>query len=76
MKFVRLTRSEQWTEDEQHDPFCFSLEGAASDNYRDAVFPALSPELSPEAEIKIKGPFLRLGLQNRSPRAIGANTAH
>ncbi|XP_062615272.1 uncharacterized protein LOC134277010 [Saccostrea cucullata] len=32
-KFVRLSRSQLWTEEEQHDQFCFSLEGAASEYY-------------------------------------------
>ncbi|XP_056003459.1 uncharacterized protein LOC130046578 [Ostrea edulis] len=32
-KFARLARSQQWTEPEQHDQFCFSLEGTASDYY-------------------------------------------
>ena len=32
-KFVRLARSEQWTEVEQHDQFCFALEGMASEYY-------------------------------------------
>lgn len=27
----RLSRNQQWSEEEQHDQFCFSLEGAASD---------------------------------------------
>ena len=30
-KFVRLARSEQWTEVEQQDQFCFALEGLASE---------------------------------------------
>ena len=30
-KFVRMARSQQWSEIEQHDQFCFSLEGIASD---------------------------------------------
>ena len=32
-KLVRLARSEQWTEVEQHDQFCFALEGMASEYY-------------------------------------------
>jgi hypothetical protein len=32
-KFVRLARSQRWSETEQHDQFCFSLEGTASDYY-------------------------------------------
>ena len=32
-KFVRLARSEQWTEVEQHDQFCFALKGMASEYY-------------------------------------------
>jgi hypothetical protein len=32
-KFVRLARSQQWSEIEQHDQFCFSLDGMASDYY-------------------------------------------
>ena len=28
-KYVGLARSEQWTEVEQHDQFCFALEGMA-----------------------------------------------
>ena len=32
-KFVRLARSEQWTEVEKHDQFCFALEGMASEYY-------------------------------------------
>ena len=32
-KFVRLTCSEQWTEVDQHDHFCFALEGMASEYY-------------------------------------------
>ena len=32
-KFVRLARSKQWTEVEQHDQFCFALEGMASEYY-------------------------------------------
>jgi hypothetical protein len=32
-KFVRLAHSQQWSEIEQHDKFCFSLEGMASDYY-------------------------------------------
>ena len=33
-KFVRLARSEQWTEVEQHDQFCcFALAGRASEYY-------------------------------------------
>lgn len=32
-KFVRLSQSQQWTKKEQHDQFCLSLEGPASDYY-------------------------------------------
>ena len=32
-KFVRLARSEQWTEVEQHDHFCFALEDMESEYY-------------------------------------------
>lgn len=32
-KFVRLSRSQRWTETEQHDQFCFFLEGTASEYY-------------------------------------------
>ena len=32
-KLVRLARSQQWTEVEQHDQFCFALEGLASEYY-------------------------------------------
>jgi hypothetical protein len=32
-KFIRLARSQQWSEIEQHDQFCYSLEGIASDYY-------------------------------------------
>lgn len=32
-KFVRLSQSQQWTKLEQHDQFCFSLEGLASEYY-------------------------------------------
>ena len=32
-KFVRLSRSQQWNETEQHDQFCFFLEGPASEYY-------------------------------------------
>jgi hypothetical protein len=32
-KFVTLARSQRWSETEQHDQFCFSLEGTASDYY-------------------------------------------
>uniref|UniRef100_K1Q2B9 Uncharacterized protein n=1 Tax=Magallana gigas TaxID=29159 RepID=K1Q2B9_MAGGI len=31
--FVRLSRSQRWTETEQHDQFCFFLEGTASEYY-------------------------------------------
>ena len=30
---MRLARSEQWTEVEQHNQFCFALEGSASEYY-------------------------------------------
>lgn len=33
LKFVRLSRSQRWTETEQHDQFCFFLEGTASEYY-------------------------------------------
>jgi hypothetical protein len=33
VKFTRLARSQQWTDDEQHDHFCLSLDGVASDYY-------------------------------------------
>jgi hypothetical protein len=45
MKFTRLARSQQWTEDEQHDQFCFSLEGAASEYY--TLLLETSPDLRP-----------------------------
>ena len=32
-KISRLARSEQWTEVEQHDQFCFALEGMARKYY-------------------------------------------
>lgn len=32
-KFVRLSRSQRWTETEQHDQFCFFLEGTTSEYY-------------------------------------------
>lgn len=32
-KFVRLSRSQQWTKSKQHDQFCFFLNGAASEYY-------------------------------------------
>ena len=32
-KFMRLARSEQWTEVEQHEQFCFALERMASEYY-------------------------------------------
>lgn len=32
-KFVRLLQNQQWTKVEQHDQFCLSLEGQASDYY-------------------------------------------
>ena len=32
-KFVRLARSEQWTEVGQRDQFCFALEGITSEYY-------------------------------------------
>jgi hypothetical protein len=44
MKFTRLARSQQWTEDEQHDHFCFSLEGADSEYY--TLLLETSPDLS------------------------------
>jgi hypothetical protein len=44
MKFTRLARNQQWTEDEQHDHFCFSVEGAASEYYTFLL--ETSPDLS------------------------------
>jgi hypothetical protein len=32
-KFVKLARSHRWSETEQHDKFCFSLEGIPSEYY-------------------------------------------
>jgi hypothetical protein len=33
VKFTRLPCSQQWTDDEQHDHFCWSLDGVANDYY-------------------------------------------
>jgi hypothetical protein len=33
VKFTRLARSLQWTDDEQRDHFCLSLDGVANDYY-------------------------------------------
>jgi hypothetical protein len=33
VKFTRLARSQHWTNDKQHDHFCLSLDGVASDDY-------------------------------------------
>ena len=44
MNFVRLVHSHKWTEVEQHDHICFSLEGAASDYYM--LLLEISPNLS------------------------------
>ena len=44
MNFVRLVHSHQWTEDEQHDHLCFSLEGDTSEYY--TLLLKISPNLS------------------------------
>jgi hypothetical protein len=44
MKFTRLARSQQWTEDEQDDRFCFSSEGSSSEYY--TLLLVTSPDLS------------------------------
>lgn len=43
---MRLSRSQQWTKTEQHDQFCFFLEGAASEYY------TLLLEVSPRPRFK------------------------
>ena len=62
---VRLARSEQWAEMEQHDQFCVALEGTASDYY------TLLLETNPGVRL---GPSLRslrnaLDLQRRATAA-------
>lgn len=55
-KFVSLSRSQQWNETEQHDHFCFFLEGPASEYY------TLMLETTPLPEVQRNTPEVRQAL--------------
>jgi hypothetical protein len=46
VKFLKLSGSQQWTDDEQRDHFCLSFDGVANDHY------TLLMETSPNLGLK------------------------